>query len=94
MDHVWDGFYTGHIRLQKFVSIVDLSYDYQIAYTGTPPSKQFFRLEGVEGPSLGALFNISFPNAGNYWVFNEQGNRIEATTYNSSTPSEQYPVLQ
>ena len=49
MDHVWDGFYTGQIRLQKFISNVDTSYDYEIEYTGTPPNQQWFRMDGKFG---------------------------------------------
>jgi len=39
MDHVWDGFYTGHLRLQRFPTIVDLAFDYTLYYSGTPPNK-------------------------------------------------------
>lgn len=76
MDHVWDGFYTGHLRLQRFPTIVDLNYDYTLYYSGTPPNKQLFRLDGAENGE-GAIFQITYPNAGTYWFFDENHDRIE-----------------
>lgn len=37
MDTVWDGAYTGQKRLQKFPTFLDISRNYTIEYTGTPP---------------------------------------------------------
>lgn len=41
MDHVWDGFYTGQIRLTRFPVLVYLPQGavYDIVYTGSPPKK-------------------------------------------------------
>jgi len=39
MDHVWDGFYTGQLRLQKFPTLIDTTYDYNFYYSGTPAGK-------------------------------------------------------
>ena len=46
MDHVWDGFYTGQVRLSRWPSIVQVgnTQTYEIKYTGTPPEKQRFTL--------------------------------------------------
>jgi len=47
MDHGWDGFYTSQKREQRFPSLVDLrEHGYNVTYTGTPASKQEFRLYG------------------------------------------------
>lgn len=39
MDHIWDGFYSGQLRLSRWASIVQTgsSMSYEIKYTGTPP---------------------------------------------------------
>lgn len=37
MDHVWDGFYTGQVRLSRFPSQIETLGDYEVDYTGTPP---------------------------------------------------------
>ena len=52
MDHIWDGFYTGQIRLSRFPSVIEANKDYEIIYTGTPPSNQRFLLIGDNGGSL------------------------------------------
>lgn len=80
MDHVWDGFYTGHLRLQKFISVVDLRYDYNLYYSGTPPKDQKFRIDGVE-MNQGAIFKILYPNAGTYWLYDSNGDRIQPIVF-------------
>jgi hypothetical protein len=47
MDHVWDGFYTGHKRKSRFPIVVKGGYAYNLSYTGTPPIKQRFKLAGL-----------------------------------------------
>ena len=46
MDHVWDGFYTGQLRLQRFPTLIKAGRDntYRIQYKGTPPGSQRFKL--------------------------------------------------
>jgi len=47
MDHMWDGFYTGQVRLSRFPSILEASAGsvYEITMTGTPPKKMKFNLK-------------------------------------------------
>jgi hypothetical protein len=52
MDHVWDGFYTGQIRLSRFPSIIETFKNYEVLYTGTPPSNQRFSLIADYGDSI------------------------------------------
>jgi hypothetical protein len=52
MDHVWDGFYTGQIRLSRFPAVVEANKDYEILYTGTPPASQRFDLISENGGSI------------------------------------------
>lgn len=35
MDHVWDGFYTGQIRLSRFSALIQQGEDYWVNTTGT-----------------------------------------------------------
>jgi hypothetical protein len=44
-DHVWDGFYTGHIRLSRFPGIVYSGQYYNITSRGTLPNNLEFRLD-------------------------------------------------
>ena len=44
MDHGWDGAYTSQKREQRFPTMIDVSRNYTIEYTGTPPQKQRFSL--------------------------------------------------
>ena len=40
MDHVWDGFYTGQLRLSRFPAAVQADNGvYDLVYTGTPAKK-------------------------------------------------------
>jgi hypothetical protein len=75
MDHVWDGFYTGQVRLSRFPSIVQVgdSMTYEIKYTGTPPENQRFTLRA---DSSGILVRINYPKAGVYRVLTEAGDVI------------------
>lgn len=92
MDHVWDGFYTGHLRLQKFTSIVDLAYDYNLYYSGTPPNNQEFRLDGAE-TGQGAIFKILYPNAGTYWLYDTNNVRIPPIEFDASGTASTLPDI-
>ena len=43
MDHIWDGFYTGQIRLSRWPAIIQVgsprspAKTYMVKYSGTPP---------------------------------------------------------
>jgi hypothetical protein len=40
MDHTWDGFYTGQIRLSRFPGLIDGDKGvYNLTYTGAPAKK-------------------------------------------------------
>lgn len=70
MDHVWDGFYTGQVRLSRFPAMVEIGQDYQIEYTGTPPNKMNYKLESKDTAATeGSVFTIYYPNAGSYSVY-------------------------
>lgn len=46
MDHVWDGFYTGQVRLSRFPILVYVPKGavYDVIYTGTPAKKMKYAL--------------------------------------------------
>jgi len=64
MDHVWDGFYTGQVRLSRFPAIVDAvpKSIYDITYTGTPPKKQLFKLI-ADSEKAGMTVRIAYASA-------------------------------
>jgi len=66
MDHIWDGFYTGQLRLSRFPSQIEVDKDYLITMTGTPPNSMRYKLEADTG---GVKLKIYYPNAGAYNVY-------------------------
>jgi hypothetical protein len=66
MDHVWDGFYSGQLRLSRFPALIQGGDDYTLTYTGTPPGKMRYKLDGDRG---GVLIKIPYPNAGAYAIY-------------------------
>ena len=80
MDHCWDGFYTCQKRESRFPTIVYQQRDYNIEYTGTPPSKQEFRLYGRVG-SPGFVVTIKYNAAGAYTIYDQNRNEVQATSW-------------
>ena len=72
MDHVWDGFYTGQVRLSRFPAVVEVDPSnqrkYTIEYTGTPPGGQRFTLDS--DTHLGIIIRINYPKTGSYSLTN------------------------
>lgn len=66
MDHRWDGFYTGQVRLSRFPAQIETDQDYTVRFTGTPA--QSFRFTLIAGQ--GAMkIKIPYNSAGSYTVF-------------------------
>jgi len=94
MDHCWDGFYTCQKREQRFPSLVDTRADgYTIEYTGTPPSKQEFRLYANSG-AAGFLATIYYPNAGAYYVYDENMHLVDPTDWDHAAQTWAKPTGQ
>jgi hypothetical protein len=70
MDTCWDGAYTCQRREQRFPTFMDISRNYTIEYTGTPPQKQKFSLYS-DSTHPGTLITIKYPDAGAYKIYNE-----------------------
>jgi len=64
MDHVWDGFYSGQLRMSRFGSVFEGSRGsvYDLTFTGTPAKKMRFLLNGLS-TSMGATLRIAYPGA-------------------------------
>jgi len=64
MDHVWDGFYSGQIRMSRFGSVFEGSRRsvYDLTFTGTPAKKMRFMLTGLSR-TMGATIRIAYPGA-------------------------------
>lgn len=69
MDHMWDGFYTGQVRLSRFPSIFEASPGsvYDITMTGTPPKNMLFRLVG----GVGATIRIAYPGSESRGIYKD-----------------------
>lgn len=64
MDHVWDGFYTGQVRLSRFPVIVKAVRGtvYDVTFTGTPAKDMTWKLVAEE-PTAGVMIRIAYPSA-------------------------------
>lgn len=64
MDQVWDGFYTGQVRLQRFPSIFlgERGSVYDLNFTGTPAKHMKFTLRS-QSKTTGSTLRIAYPGA-------------------------------
>jgi len=80
MDHVWDGFYTGQLRMSRFPAQIESGVDYTVQLTGTPPGSMRFNLHTDIGASK---IKIPYPNAGAYAVY-VNNNEIQYTPWDEA----------
>jgi len=80
MDHVWDGFYTGQVRMSRFPSQIETLGDYEIDYTGTPPKKMRYKLISDIG---GIKVKVKYDSATAYSVYVD-GQKIEYTEWDTT----------
>jgi len=97
MDHIWDGFYTGQVRLSAFPSLILAPQGEdtvtEITMTGSPPNKMKFNLyEQGAGTSLGTTIRIAYPDAGSKAVYKD-GTLVEPNAWDDDIPG-YGPVLQ
>lgn len=64
MDHVWDGFYSGQKRFQRFPALIQGSKGsvYDLNFTGTP-SKTFKFDIFTNEDEVGSTIRIAYPGA-------------------------------
>lgn len=90
MDHVWDGFYTGQVRLSRFPSIIRAQQGdvYELKYTGSPAKNQSFALRAniqnaAEPFKTGLTVRIPYPSAESRSIL-KQGVEIEYNQWDES----------
>jgi hypothetical protein len=69
MDHMWDGFYTGQVRLSRFPAVIEATAGsvYDLTMTGTPPKKMKFVLQH----GTGATIRIAYPGAESRGIYKD-----------------------
>jgi len=94
MDHVWDGFYQGQIRLSRFPIIVwapPRTYKnkegavYDIVYTGTPAKKMKYYLRS-QNSALAMTVRIAYPSAESRQIL-KNGKRVDMNAWNENLRS-------
>lgn len=77
MDHVWDGFYQGQIRMSRFPILVyaPTGAVYDIVYTGSPAKKQKYTLT-AQNENLEMIVRIAYPSAESRQILKD-GKRVD-----------------
>ena len=88
MDHIWDGFYTGQVRLSAFPSLILAPQGQNtvtdITMLGSPPKKMKFQLiEQGRGTTLGTTIRIAYPEAGSRSIYLD-GTLIEPNAWDDT----------
>jgi hypothetical protein len=85
MDHVWDGFYSGQIRMSRFGSVFEGSRGsvYDLTFTGTPAKKMRFLLNGLS-KTMGATLRIAYPGAESRSIVKD-GSIVEMNQWDDAT---------
>jgi len=91
MDSCWDGAYACQTREQRFPTFMDISQNYTIEYTGTPPQKQKFTLYS-DSTHPGTLLKIRYPDAGAYKIYLENGELAIPTDWDHKTETWAIPT--
>jgi hypothetical protein len=83
MDHGWDGFYSGQLRMARWPTIVQTgnNFVYNVNYTGTAPQKQRFMLNADSGS---VIIRIRYTKPGAYVIKNKQGGLIKANEWDTA----------
>jgi hypothetical protein len=78
MDNIWDGFYTGQVRMSRFPAIVvaEPGAVYDLTFTGTPAKHMRFRLTGGTGLTV----RIAYPSAESRSIW-KNGVEVEYTKW-------------
>lgn len=84
MDHVWDGFYTGQIRLQRFPSVFqgDRGSVYDLNFTGTPAKHMRFTIRS-QSKTTGSTIRIAYPGAESRAIY-VNGELVEMNQWDDS----------
>lgn len=84
MDHMWDGFYTGQVRLSRFPAFIDGTKGkvYDIVPTGTPPKTMRFSLKTIS-QDTGVTLRIAYQGAESRAILKD-GVEIEYNQWNEA----------
>ena len=85
MDHIWDGFYTGQIRLSRWPALIQVGSQgetYTVQYSGTPPQNQRFKL--ITDSIYGIQVDIDYTKPGVYNLLDSNLNPIKANAWNDT----------
>ena len=83
MDHIWDGFYTGQLRLSRWPAIIQTgpTMSYEVLYTGTPPGNQRFTLKADYSA---VAMKINYPKPGAYQILDVNRKVIPGNKWNDT----------
>jgi hypothetical protein len=85
MDNVWDGFYAGQIRLQRFPALIQASRGsiIDVNMTGTPAKVMQFTIHS-QAKTAGATIRIPYPSAESRAIYID-GNLIQPNQWDDNT---------
>jgi hypothetical protein len=83
MDHKWDSFYEGQIRLSRFPAQILTGKSYTLTFTGTPFKNGRYTLK-ADPLAKGILIKIPYPDAGSYSV-KVNGQIVEPQKFDPTT---------
>ena len=84
MDHGWSGPQTSQLRLSRWPSIIQVGSkaEQHIAYTGTPPDNQRFKL--ITDSLEGTIITIKYPKSGVYNIIGLDGKTVSPNKWNDT----------
>jgi len=85
MDHVWDGFYAGQLRVSRYPVVVDAKRgnSYDIEYTGNTPKNQTFTLKS-QNRDAALVLRIFYPDTGSFSIY-ANDEFVESNSFNDET---------
>ena len=70
MDHIWDGFYTGQLRMSRFPGLIPLGKKIKVEFSGTPPGNLVFTVITDSSAAKGTTVHIKYPKPGKLEIYN------------------------
>lgn len=94
MDHVWDGFYAGQLRLQRFPAVIyaKKGTEYNLTFTGSPAKKFRFELKSHDRYA-GTTIRIPYPSAESRKILKD-GNVVEMNQWDETASPPGYGAVK
>jgi hypothetical protein len=85
MDNVWDGFYAGQKRLQRFPALIQANRGsvYNVNMTGTPAKQMQFTIHS-QSKTAGSTIRIPYPGAESRAIYVD-GNLMQPNQWDDNT---------